>query len=166
MRQASKAISWSAVLLLAVAFTSLRAVAGDLYDYDAEGRLARVTYGTGRIVDYAYDDNGNVTSIVSSTATGVEPGPGTPALVNALRAGEPNPASRESRVRFSLARGGRASLRFFDAGGRLIHSAVERDYPAGEFEARILLRGWPAGVYFYKLEVPGFSATRKLVVVR
>src|SRR5262245_33017489 len=123
-----------AIAMVAALIPVVAAAAGDTYEYDAAGRLARVTDATGRIVDYTYDDNSNITAIISGLATAVEPSPGGPALANALRAGEPNPASRETRVRFSLARGGKATLRVFDVSGRLVDTVTDREYPPGAYE--------------------------------
>jgi len=152
-------------VVVTAAVTSL-AYAGDAYQYDSAGRVTRVTYATGRIVDYQYDGNSNITAIVSSLATSVEPSPDTPAFVNALRASEPNPAVAEAKLRFSLARGGKTTLRIFDVSGRLVRTVTDRDYPPGEYEARVNLSKSPAGVYFYQLEAPGFRATRRLVSLR
>jgi len=149
---------------MAAALTS-PANAGDVYEYDSAGRVTRVTYATGRIVDYRYDGNSNITAIISSLATAVEPSPGTPAFVNALGASEPNPSAGEARLRFSLARGGRATLRIFDVSGRLVRTVTDRDYPPGEYEVRVNLSKSPAGVYFYRLEAPGFRETRRLVLL-
>ena len=154
-------------LILGIATQAIStAVAGDLYQYDTVGRVERVTYATGRIVVYQYDGNSNITSIVSSVTTGVEPTPGTPAFVNALRASEPNPAFGEARLRFSIARAGRTTLRIFDVSGRLVRTVTDRDYPPGEYEATTSLSTLAAGVYFYRLEALGFRAVRRIVVLK
>jgi YD repeat-containing protein len=162
----TKRIAVVLAVCVGFALTADPAAADDQYQYDAAGRLSQVTYHTGQIVTYAYDNRSNVTSIVSSLAVGVEPGPEAPAFANALRVSRPNPARGEARLRFSLARSGKTSLRFFDVSGRLVQTVTDRDYPAGEFEARVMLHKWPAGVYFYRLEAPGFAATRRLVVIK
>jgi len=155
---------WLGVLAWGIAaLATPAAYAGDLYQYDSAGRVSRVTYATGRIVDYEYDGNSNITAIISSIATAVEPSPGAPAFVNALRASEPNPASETARLRFSLAKSGRATLRIFDVSGRVVRIVIDRDYPPGEYEAQVSLYALPAGVYFYRLEAPGFRASRRLV---
>jgi len=153
-------------MLAALLLAQDAARAADQYQYDAAGRLSQVTYHTGRIVTYTYDNRSNVTAIVSSLLVGVERGSEAPAFVNALRVSRPNPARGESTLRFSLARSGKTTLRIFDVSGRLIQTVTDRDHPAGEFEARVMLRKWPAGVYFYRLEAPGFMATRRLVVIK
>jgi YD repeat-containing protein len=134
------------------------------YEYDAAGRLSRVTYDTGQVVDYFYDNNSRITSIVTTSQTSVEPDPPGRILENSLGPSQPNPASRGTRLRFSLAEDGEVTLRFFDVAGRLVH-AIEMEYAAGEYEVQVNVSRWPAGVYFYRLEVSGFTATRRLVVL-
>lgn len=152
----------AAAMAAAVATT---ASAGDVYEYDSAGRVARVTYGTGRIVDYQYDGNSNITAVIVSIATDV-PSDEAPRFSNALRVGRPNPAYGETRLRFSLAREGRTALRFFDVSGRLVRSVFDRVYPPGEYEARVSLSDLPAGIYFYRLEATAFRATRRLVLLK
>lgn len=134
------------------------------YEYDNVGRLSRVIYDTGQVVDYFYDNNNKVVSIVASDQVSAEPDPNKPALVNSLGVVQPNPASRTARLRFSLEQDGKATLRFFDVLGRLVHE-IDREYAAGEYDLQVNVSRWPAGVYFYRLETPGFIATRRLVVL-
>jgi len=79
-----------------------------------------------------------------------------------------NPFSRITQIAFSIPRGEKATLRIFDASGRLVkvlsddnrNSAVTWD---GRDEAG---RRLPGGVYFYRLESEGRTLTRKVVLVR
>ena len=54
--------------LAAVALLPASALAGTQYRYDALGRLTRVTYDSGVVVQYSYDPAGNHSQVV---ATGV-----------------------------------------------------------------------------------------------
>jgi YD repeat-containing protein len=137
----------------------------DIYEYDFARRLARVTYSTGQVVDYTYDGNSNLTAVIVSISTGVPSGE-APRFVNALRVGQPNPTAGEARLRFSLAREGKTTLRLFDVSGRLVRTVFDRVYPPGEYEARVSLSDMPAGVYFYRLEAPAFRASRRLVLLK
>lgn len=134
------------------------------YEYDAAGRLSRVTYDTGQIVDYFYDNNSNITAIVATAQVSADPELENRILEYSLGGVLPNPASRAARLRFSLAKDGEISLRFFDVAGRLVHS-IEREYPAGEYEIQVNVSKWAAGVYFYRLKASDFSAQRRLVVL-
>ncbi len=156
------ALTASVVILVLAGFTAI--TSAEQYEYDPAGRLSRLIYDTGQVVDYFYDNNSKVVSIVASDQVSAEPDPDEPVLVNNLGVAQPNPASRATRLRFSLAEDGKVTLRFFDVAGRLVH-AIEREYAAGDYEVQINVSRWPAGVYFYRLQVPGFIGTRRLVVL-
>jgi hypothetical protein len=83
----------------------------------------------------------------------------------------PNPFRAGTELRFAVATNGRASLRIFDVGGRLVRVLLDRPVSAGEH--RISWdgkdeRGAPAppGVYFARLEAPGLTRTVKGVHLR
>ncbi|UCG53058.1 MAG: T9SS type A sorting domain-containing protein, partial [Candidatus Latescibacterota bacterium] len=82
----------------------------------------------------------------------------------------PNPFNPRTIIRYELAKPGRVSLRVYDVTGALVRVLEERDRPPGRYEI-----GWDgesenggrvaSGVYFYQLKAPGFSQTRKMVLV-
>ena len=82
----------------------------------------------------------------------------------------PNPlASGFAVLRYSLPKTGSATIKVFNASGRLVHSTfgVGRSGPcptARNSEFRLDLRSMPAGVYLVKFTTESFSTTRKLVV--
>ena len=55
------------VLLWAAAIAALPSpgatTATETYNYDSAGRLTRVVYPGGSIIQYSYDDNGNILSV-------------------------------------------------------------------------------------------------------
>ena len=78
----------------------------------------------------------------------------------------PNPFNPITRIPYSLASDGRVRLSVYDSAGRLVERLIEGERPAGHHSARWDARGRPSGVYFCRLEVGDFVATRKLVVVK
>ncbi len=80
----------------------------------------------------------------------------------------PNPFAPLTTIRFSLAEAGVAQLRVFDVNGKLVRTLYSASLPAGPHAAK-----WdgrddhgrrvPGGVYFYRLDAPGNSATKKLM---
>ena len=93
------------------------------------------------------------------------------ALGLALAAPEPSPASAFTRIRYTLPADMRVSLVVFDATGRRIRTLAHGAQAAGEHVVTLN----PAsdgtgrlapGLYFVRLEVPGRTFTRRLVVLR
>jgi hypothetical protein len=58
------------------------------------------------------------------------------------------------------------ALGIYDAGGRLVRSLSEGDVSPGRYETRLPSGALPAGIYFLRLDTPGFSDVKKAVVAR
>jgi hypothetical protein len=97
------------------------------------------------------------------------------AVAHWLGQNRPNPFSPASDgvtvLTFSLPVAGPASVRIYDAVGRLV--AVPFDGETGSGETDVLWDGkdkngtsMPARVYFYELYAPGFQSTRKMEIAR
>jgi hypothetical protein len=83
----------------------------------------------------------------------------------------PNPFRSSTRIAFALERTGRVKLHVFDAKGRLVRVLVdEMREPSTYVEAWDGRdgrgRSVSAGVYFYRLEIPGTSAVRKMTLAK
>jgi len=86
-------------------------------------------------------------------------------LATAIEAAFPNPTRGAATVRFTLAEAGPASVRVFDALGRLVATLADGPLEAGRHEAR-LADSLAAGVYVVRLQAGATAASRSLVVVR
>ncbi|HVK37354.1 MAG TPA: T9SS type A sorting domain-containing protein [Candidatus Kapabacteria bacterium] len=91
----------------------------------------------------------------------------TGSTASRLEQNVPNPFSETTRISYAVAGGGRGTLEIIDVHGRLVrrfevdgNAALEWDGTGSD--------GTPVaeGVYFYRLSVDGFTAVRKLSVVR
>ena len=111
-------------------------------------------------ISFALELRGTRTSPTSDTA------PGSTAAGLVLEPCYPNPARPTTWIRYELPRRGRATLRLFDVTGRLVETVVDGALAAGPHAAFLDAGKLPAGVYLYRLDTPGLTATRKLVVVR
>jgi len=78
----------------------------------------------------------------------------------------PNPARGAFSVRYDVPRQSRVSVGVYDAGGRLVRSLSEGEASPGRYEARIPSGVLPAGIYFLRLDTPGFRSVKKAVVAR
>jgi hypothetical protein len=91
-----------------------------------------------------------------------------PSVIPRLSQNSPNPFTDATMISFAVGRTGRVRLRIFDVTGRPVKTLVD-----GIMEANNYRWHWDArdehgrpvasGVYFYRLESPGYSATRKMV---
>jgi hypothetical protein len=98
------------------------------------------------------------------------PGPGARA---ALEQSVPNPMTHEAMIRYSIPGAGltRASLRVYDASGRLVRTLLDGPSVSGSqhavWDGRTSSGATaPNGIYFYRLCVGGENLTRKLSLVR
>ncbi len=82
----------------------------------------------------------------------------------ALYQNQPNPFRDETLIRFRLPEANQATLRVFDAQGRLLWQ-VRGDFAAGHNEIRLQRNDISAkGLLFYRLETQGFQATRYMIL--
>jgi hypothetical protein len=82
----------------------------------------------------------------------------------ALYQNEPNPMSDFTAIRFDLPIATSATLTLFDSKGQVIRT-IDGDYNAGSHLVRLEREDLIAsGIYYYRLDADGFSASKKLVV--
>jgi hypothetical protein len=76
----------------------------------------------------------------------------------------PNPFESKTVIGFTLPEAGQASLTFYDAAGKVVHT-IENEYKQGYNEETVDSRMIPAnGLYYYELRSGDFKATKKMVV--
>jgi hypothetical protein len=83
-----------------------------------------------------------------------------------LSQNDPNPFNPSTRIAFSLAFDGPVRLEVFDATGNRVAVLVEESMAAGSYEAVWDAGNAASGVYYYRLTSGGWSATRRMVVVK
>lgn len=83
----------------------------------------------------------------------------------ALYAGNPNPFTTSTTIRFDLPVASHVSLEIYDLRGRRVDTIVDGDLPPGR-HARIWRSGaGQSGLYFARMVTGEFTATRKLIVM-
>jgi hypothetical protein len=83
----------------------------------------------------------------------------------------PNPFNPSTRIAFRVAADGPVHLAVHDAAGRLVRTLVSTSMATGEYTVvwdgnDTIGRRAASGVYFYRLEVDGYSDTRKMVMLK
>jgi flagellar hook assembly protein FlgD len=105
--------------------------------------------------------NGGLANIIQPASSKVK-------LVTALLRNAPNPFRASTVLRFQLAAEGPVSLQVFDVAGRLVTTLADGTFPAGIHEVPWTGRDdggrrVQSGVYFYRLQTPGYAKTYKMV---
>jgi hypothetical protein len=139
-------------------------------------------------VSFASDTTGSATLIIRATDSGglfaqdtlvvtlagLVTAIGDPELIDrfALHQNTPNPFNPTTVIRYEVpAGGGEVALRIYDATGRLIRTLADGFQVPGE--RTVTWDGTDAagnplasGIYFYRLQAPGFERSRKMVLLR
>ncbi|MCK6559485.1 beta-propeller fold lactonase family protein [bacterium] len=102
----------------------------------------------------------------SNTTSVADPIAATSPTQFSLSQNYPNPFNPATTIRFELPHTGRVNLAVYNLRGELVRVLIEGERPAGSHRVEFDARGLASGIYFYRLESEGFSATRKLAVVR
>jgi hypothetical protein len=110
------------------------------------------------------------TKRVLVTTTDARDDRGVP-MTAALYQNIPNPFNPRTVIRYDVAAPGHVSLRVYDVRGALVRVLEDRIRAMGRYEV-----DWngddgrgervASGVYFYRLTTPGYSQTRKMVLLK
>ena len=74
------------------------------------------------------------------------------------------PVNPEPEIRYSVPRDGYVRITVFNLLGQEVARLYDGTQQAGTYEVGIASMNLPSGIYFYRLIVPGFAETRKMVV--
>jgi hypothetical protein len=89
----------------------------------------------------------------------------------ALASCSPNPFRSHTQISYALPNAGNVSLRVYDVTGRTVRTLASGHQKAGSYSVSWDARNGhgkqvPYGVYFYRLDTPGFRSVKKAVVAR
>jgi len=141
------------------------------------GASARASQFDGLIDDFRIWNVARTANQILSTITAelgfptaVE-GEGAPRPSFELSQNRPNPFNPHTLIRFDLGQACHTRLYVYDAQGRLVTRLVDRELAAGPHSVpwsgrNDAGRDVASGVYFYSLEAPGFTSTRRMVLLR
>jgi len=84
----------------------------------------------------------------------------------------PNPFNPTTKIRFTIQsvettrRVVFTTLKVYDVLGNEIATLVNEEKPAGSYEVKFNNEGLPSGIYFYRLTTGGYSATKKMILIK
>jgi hypothetical protein len=134
-------------------------------DFDGDGDIDCADW---RLFKFVWTDPGDPPVLPDCDTSGT-PGDGTASWSASLSHASPNPMSATTSITYSIGEAGSVRLRVFDVRGRVVRTLVDGVKSAGEYpvvwdgrddEGRDVGRG----VYTYRLEVPGFESSKKIVI--
>ena len=67
---------------------------------------------------------------------------------------------------YSLTKRGNVRLSVYSLTGQLIETLVDMEQAPGNYTLTFDAKEYASGVYFYKLETPGFQNTKRLILMR
>jgi hypothetical protein len=84
----------------------------------------------------------------------------------ALFQNQPNPFDKETTIQFHLPQAQAATLTVYDVTGKILKS-IKNDYEKGDNQIKIAAQDLNiAGVFYYTLATQGFTATKRMVLVK
>jgi len=78
----------------------------------------------------------------------------------------PNPFNPVTKINFALPKAGYVTLKVYDVLGREVTTLVNGNYNAGTYTVDFNAANLASGMYFYKLEVNGFSSVKKMMLIK
>ena len=83
-----------------------------------------------------------------------------------LKQNYPNPFNPSTKISFSIAKAGYATLKVYNSLGREIATLVDGFKSSQSYNVKFDGTGLASGIYFYHLRVNGYSITKKMVLIR
>jgi serine protease AprX len=102
---------------------------------------------------------------LSSGTTNVKRYPNVP-LAFALDQNFPNPFNPDTKITFHIPATENVSLKVYDVLGREVATLVNETKPANDYAVIFSGAHFASGVYFYRLQTPTFSSTKKMVLTK
>ncbi|MDM7925105.1 MAG: right-handed parallel beta-helix repeat-containing protein [bacterium] len=135
---------------------------------DASGAFSWTGTPAGPMITVTATDASGNTSEFSSpvAATGVGDRPSDAPRGFYLSSNFPNPFNASTVFRFGVPAARRVRLDVLDNTGRTVHALSDGIRSAGEHAVRLDASGMVSGVYVVRMETDGFTASRKIAVVK
>lgn len=97
--------------------------------------------------------------------TDVTPETGIPEVYS-LDQNYPNPFNPSTSIRFSIPEQTNVSLKIFNSIGQEVASLINGELAAGNHEVNFNASKLSSGVYFYRIDTPAFTSTKKMILIK
>ncbi len=78
----------------------------------------------------------------------------------------PNPFNPSTIIKYAMGSKQYASLKVYDILGNEVATLVNEEKEAGIYEVEFSATGIPSGIYFYRLTAGGFTAIKKMIILK
>jgi flagellar hook assembly protein FlgD len=78
----------------------------------------------------------------------------------------PNPFNAKTSIEYALPSDSHVKIEIYNLLGQSIETLVEEDQSAGYHQVLWNAGDAPTGVYFYRIEAAGFTATKKMLLAK
>ncbi len=124
---------------------------------DSSGKAYTRNLGTGLGIE--------LLRVSKSTGIGTQPASGGIASYR-LHDNFPNPFNPSTTIQYDVAKSAHIRLTVYDVTGRMVSELVNGLTAAGSYQVRFNGAGLASGVYYYRLDAPGFTATKRLTLTK
>jgi len=83
-----------------------------------------------------------------------------------LAQNHPNPFNPVTTIRYELPKGGNVRIQVFDLKGQEVATLVDTSQAPGEYQIPFDGSGLASGIYFYRLQAEGYTAVRRMLLLR
>ncbi len=98
--------------------------------------------------------------------TGVNPISSTTPDNYSLGQNYPNPFNPTTNINFSIPKSGLVTMKVFDILGKEVATLVNGNFNAGSYTVDFNASSYASGVYFYRLDVNGFTEVKRMMLVK
>ncbi len=135
---------------------------------DASGAFSWAGTPVGPMITATATDAAGNTSEFSASVSGTDERDTAFGIPRAYFLSEsfPNPFNASTVIRFGLPSPGRFRMVVLDEMGREVRTLADGFRPAGEYAVRFDASGLASGIYFIRMEAEGFTAARKIALVK
>ncbi len=78
----------------------------------------------------------------------------------------PNPFNPSTQIEYALAKPGQVTLKIYDVLGREVSTLVNENQIPGTYRATFNATGLATGIYFYRLNVSGYSEVKRMLFIK